>query len=661
MYANHGRAILVFTCLALGLSVAAQAQMQGQTITINPQGKGPVFEGLGAVSAGASSRLLIDYPEPQRSQILDYLFKPGYGASLQHLKVEIGADVNSTDGSEPSAMRSRDDKNFHRGYEWWLMQEARKRNPKIILDTLPWGAPAWIDNGHLYSKDMAEYVAAFLEGGKKEYNLDIAYTGVWNETPYNADYVKTLHSVLRAAHLNTKIVCCDEYPGEGDGQWQIAKAMRQDAELRNSVDVLSVHYPWIYNQVTTTEDARASGKPLWSSEDQPNSGGGPIVSRNWNEGGRLLAKLYNLNYLQGGFTKTEIWSPVTSYFDILAAPGSGLMRANTPWSGHYDVESAIWVTAHTTQFAQPGWRYDDASSGYLVHGGSYVTLLSPDRQHWSTVIESIDARTPQRVRFQVPVAVGDVVHLWQTDAKHTFDEVATLHETRGEVSFTLDPDAIYTVTNTTGQGRGTAEPPPASAFPVPWKDDFETGNDGAARPFLADQDGAFEKHACRDRAGSCLEQVITHPPIPWGPLPDPFTLTGDMNHADYRVAVDVQVPAGGQATVFGRIDSANVFSDQKTPYPSGYGVIFKSSGRWELIATSYHHPQIALGSGEVAQTEPGQWHHIELAFHGSEIRLTIDGHSLLSTHDSTHTRGLFAVGCNWTRVQFDNLEVTPAP
>ena len=44
----------------------------------------------GMLSAGASSRLLIDYPEPQRSQILDVLFKKGYGASLDMLKIEIG-------------------------------------------------------------------------------------------------------------------------------------------------------------------------------------------------------------------------------------------------------------------------------------------------------------------------------------------------------------------------------------------------------------------------------------------------------------------------------------------------------------------------------------------------------------------------------------------
>lgn len=37
------------------------------------------FDGHGALSAGASSRLLIDYPEPQRGDVLDYLFKPHVG------------------------------------------------------------------------------------------------------------------------------------------------------------------------------------------------------------------------------------------------------------------------------------------------------------------------------------------------------------------------------------------------------------------------------------------------------------------------------------------------------------------------------------------------------------------------------------------------------
>jgi len=129
--------------LTVGLATVV-ANGQKVSVVLDGNSPGRVFDGIGAVSAGASSRLLIDYPEPQRSQILDYLFKPGYGAALQLLKVELGADVNSTDGSEPSHMRAASDHNSTRGYEWWLMSEAHKRNPHIVLEILPWGAPAWV-------------------------------------------------------------------------------------------------------------------------------------------------------------------------------------------------------------------------------------------------------------------------------------------------------------------------------------------------------------------------------------------------------------------------------------------------------------------------------------------------------------------------------------
>jgi hypothetical protein len=99
--------------------------------------------------------------------------------------------------------------------------------------------------------------------------------------------------------------------------------------------VIGAHYPRVEDRITTTDAARKTGKPLWSSEDQPNGGGGPFVSREWAVGGRILAHLYNQNYLEGSLTATEIWSPITSYYDNLAAPNSGLMYANTPWSGHY--------------------------------------------------------------------------------------------------------------------------------------------------------------------------------------------------------------------------------------------------------------------------------------------------------------------------------------
>ena len=64
-----------------------------QTINIDGKKTGLTYEGIGGVSAGASSRLLVDYHEVQKKDILDLLFLPKFGASLQHLKVEIGGDV----------------------------------------------------------------------------------------------------------------------------------------------------------------------------------------------------------------------------------------------------------------------------------------------------------------------------------------------------------------------------------------------------------------------------------------------------------------------------------------------------------------------------------------------------------------------------------------
>lgn len=143
---------------------------------------GRTFDGVGALSAGASSRLLIDYPEPERSQLLDYLFKPGYGAALQVLKVEIGGDTNSTDGTEPSHMHTATDLNCNRGYEWWLMEQAKARDPNIKLSALAWGAPGWVGAGQqtVWTDQFTQYLLAWL-GCAQQRGLHIDSLGGWNE------------------------------------------------------------------------------------------------------------------------------------------------------------------------------------------------------------------------------------------------------------------------------------------------------------------------------------------------------------------------------------------------------------------------------------------------------------------------------------------------
>jgi len=649
-------AAILLLCGALG-----GLQAKETVVRINGEGSGRTFEGLGALSAGASSRLLIDYPEPYRSEILDYLFKPNYGAALQHLKVEIGGDTNSTDGSEPSHMHTRDDLNFQRGYEWWLMREAKKRNPSIILDSLAWGAPGWIGGGQYYSQDMADYVAKFIEGAKKVHGLDIAFTGIWNEKPYDREWIKLLRRTLDSQGLSsTRIVAADMYqPNE---QWEIIKQFTGDPELSAAVYAVGVHYPRQNGKTNTPQFAIDSGRRLWASEDQPalgDSGGLPVIGRReWAPGGKSLAQIYNRNYIEGRMTKTEIWSPITSYYDNLPAPASGLMYANTPWSGNYDVQSTIWVTAHTTQFVKPGWKYIDAACGYLAGGGTYVTLHSPSSADYTVVVETVGAEEPQQVRFELSGGVAEgAVHRWRSNGSSMFERLADVIPRGDAMEMTFDRDALYTLSTTTGQAKGRATPPASKPFPFPYRDDFEQTALGGAPKYLADQDGAFEVTPCSGRTGRCLAQVVTTVPISWGISPKPFTYLGDPEWTDYSVSTDALVDEDDEVAVLGRIDSADFFQDGKASWPGGYVFSVRGNGAWELLNAKLKSEPTRLAWGALAQT-PHAWRRLSLKFQGAAITAEVDGQAVAQVSDSAHGKGMAGIGSGWNRAMFDNFEVT---
>lgn len=351
-------------CLIFYWAAPAAAQ---QVVIINTDSAGRVFEGIGALSAGASSRLLIDYSEPYRSQILDILFKPKFAASLQQLKVEIGGDVNSTDGSEPSHARTREEfenpkpEYYQRGYEWWLMQEAKKRNPDIILDCLEWGCPGWIGDGVFFSQDNADYICLFIKKAQTYHNLKIDYTGIWNERDYDKEWIKRLRKTLDNNGLeDVKIIAPDIF------DWKIAEEMKADPELFEAVYALGIHYNerWEDNRYGSTIQARNLNKSLRNSEGGPWKG-------DW-DAFEYLVKMYNRSYINGKLTNFITWSLISSYYDNLDLPRSGLMTANAPWSGFFEIQPAIWAVAHTTQFVNPGWIYLDEACGYLDAGGSFA-------------------------------------------------------------------------------------------------------------------------------------------------------------------------------------------------------------------------------------------------------------------------------------------------
>ena len=88
---------------------------------VKSRSRGPALCALCFASQGGPFHIPFIY-KCCYTKVLDLLFKPNYGAAMDLIKVEIGGDGQSTDGTEPSHMHSRDDLSCERGYEFWLLQ-----------------------------------------------------------------------------------------------------------------------------------------------------------------------------------------------------------------------------------------------------------------------------------------------------------------------------------------------------------------------------------------------------------------------------------------------------------------------------------------------------------------------------------------------------------
>jgi hypothetical protein len=646
MHVSRGAAIVLI--LVAALLAVPQPAAAATTLTIDGASAGRTFDGVGAISGGGgNSRLLIDYPEPQRGQLLDYMFKPGYGASVQLLKLEVGGDTNSTSGAEPSHQHTATDLDCNRGYEWWLAEQARARNPYLRLIGLSWGAPGWIGNGNFWSTDMINYLVAWLDCARNTHHLTIDYLGGWNERGFDATWYKNLKSTLVARGYGGVKVIAD------DSSWAPADTAVTDPAFRNAVDVFGSHYVCGYRSdestCGSTANAQASGKPIWAAENG---------SDDYTDGAPALARGINRGYVDAKLTAYLNWPVIGAITPNLPFPTMGVAIAQQPWSGAYSVGRNAWVMAHTTQFTQPGWRYLDGASGYLGGNrvnGSYVTLRSAGGD-FSTVIETADATAAQT--FSATVTGGlsaGAVHVWATGLRGGDTFVHTADLPGGSFSMTLQPGYIYTLSTTSGQGRGTAASPAAHGLPLPYADTFDSYAAGAEARYLADMQGAFEGAGCTGRAGRCIRQMTPRLPITWSTPADPLALIGDVGWSNYTVSTDVLLEQPGTVRLAGRA------TWQKPPGLDAYYLQVADTGQWSVRRNDVHDTMTALASGQVAALGTGRWHTLALTFSGSALTARIDGTTVATLTDVYWVAGQAGIGASQGETaQYDNLSITPA-
>lgn len=664
------------------MTLAVTATAGTQVVRISQVQQGKRFDGIGAVNGGgATSVLLKDYPEPQRSQIMDMVYKPMFGASVSALLVEIPGDGNSTQGSMPSHSHYRGDYNFERGYTWWVMEEAQRRNPHLALDATAWSAPAWV--GSFWSDDMVDYYIAWLRGLREVHGLELDALGCHNEKGWNADFAKHLRKAMNERGFSN--VKLHGFGNWGDSKMDFVKAMQEDPELADALDAVCAH---TYSEIPLTKEQRAAieamGKPIWNSEDHVyRKGFDCLIS---------IVKCFNENYIVSGATRVINWYDIAGVYPLEPySQDPAMLLAREPWSGHYEVREALWGYAHYGQFTQVGWQYIDEGCCLLDGGGSVVTLRDPVTNDYSVIFETKDAQEPQTVKVRLDKRMSrKPLCVWMSNEEQQFVRQNGITPKGGTFTITLQPHTVYSLSTTSGQQKGCfADIPASKLFPLPYEDSF----DGYTHPeqcgylphYTADLIGAFELTKRPDSNGLCIRQVVGEHTLSWAPEWHHYTIVGDSAWTDYEVSADVYLNPQDEAGIMGRLCDVG----------SGYGIWAKgyylklddqgtctlilSRGKpdpKELIGDAEQQALIlarkdveiggeyTLDTARIEGIAACQWHTLKLRFQGDQITGYVDGAEVVSATSSHYRKGMAGLiaPLGEKRIStpyFDNLHISP--
>ena len=511
------------------------------SIVFNGSALGIRYDGYWAMAVNGAARLLFEYAEPARTELLDLFFTPrGVGTAWQGLKVEIGGDVESSYGSMTSFMHTSNvsEASFTRGVIWWLIVEARKRNPKLPLAALSWGMPSWVGNGTTLSPGGGAYHVDWLLGAKKHYNLTFDFVGIWNEAPWTADYIILFRKQLDDAGLHSTQIMA------ADGDTSVIKAAQRNATLAAAIGAFGVHTSKMMSIDTL-------GKPYYESENDIVDGPMP----QWNGSNRVglhWPKQFISNVVEANGTAAMLCAFAHGWSQNLGRHNHGPAMLNDPWSGFYQLGAGFFTQAHVTQFTV---AFEDRFVGSAIekdkHGKdrvSYAALASHDGAEITVVATNEDVDSAQLLEFTLVGALKEslcqssasaengepprnVLERWQSNSSSYFTRVEdlTLSISNCSASVMLPPGSVTTLSSRVGVAGWVKdyEVPARTRWKLPYAAAYATQTLETPCEMLSPIYGSFEvtagpgfhrsDHAEGDSGdGVCTQAVPVNPgPNAW--------------------------------------------------------------------------------------------------------------------------------------------------
>ena len=645
-----------------------------------------LYRGVGMVSGNNSSRLLLDYKAENPDaywEIMNYIFGKN-GLEVAHLKLEMGSDINSSSGTEPSVMRSEDETaDVTRGAGYQLAADAKTINPDLTLDMLWWSEPRWIsDSDDVYAARYKWYKNT-LDAAYDTYGIKFDYvSATQNERGRDNGWIVYLSQHLKSEpdsrydYSAIKIVA-----GEEVCTWQA---------LSDNIDVLGSHYTSSSTD-HAQELAREYGKELWFSEgsspmaysegawrfDEGNSG---LTGIN---GALDIANRYISMYPQGGMTLCQFQPVVAAYYDGVCYCQKQFINACDPWSGYYTLDSGFYTMLQFTQFMDKGWSFvDGACYADGVPGGdghamvdakySYMTTCSPDKSDYSTVITNTTAE-PLTYEFEVSelANAGSEVHLWETRGpdggaynENYFKNIGSVtpEENGGKYTYsvTVKPYSILTVSTIDLPETEYKNPERSerTILELPYSDDFSYagyGDDflasrGNASRYTTDEGGAFEVND-----GVLVQQITAAEKAnEWGWTPDPTTNFGDDRWYNYSVSAKVIFADSDNAA--GNYTGVGLRYIQGHAGASGYWLKLTQSGDWSLWENS---DVLRSGKSTADTSAPVE---LKIEAVDNNVKCWINGEQVCdyTAEGSFLGAGRAAFFSSYDRNGFDDLVIAPA-
>lgn len=347
------------------------------TVTVKCNRTAQEIDGFGASAAFHMAENLMDFPEPQRSQVLDVLFSQTRGAGLSMVRNFIGDGGSwgsKQNGPSPSIEPQEGVWNWKGDEdEIWFMREAGKRGCTRYMSTA-WSPPAWMKTnnnvigGRLRPdkyQAFAEYLSMYVRGYKEQHGIDIYAVSPANEPDVTVKYsscywngrefhefVKALIPIFKRDKVTARLIL-----GEDSG-WTENPVLQsfEDPATKGRIDIVGAHAymnhlpvaPWPFPPVTQRSGlfiaTLQAKKKIWQTEVANLGKNHPGIND-----GLYWAKLLHTHVAENHSSAWFYWWDVSPY------PAGGSLIHLDMDKPTYAVDKRLYTIGNYSRFVRPGY------------------------------------------------------------------------------------------------------------------------------------------------------------------------------------------------------------------------------------------------------------------------------------------------------------------